>query len=110
MSTHSDQVPSTRSPGTSAAAREPPGTVASSVASTVLTAAVSGCLANSVVVVGVVCPMPGVAGELAFSLIDQVSVALSGIAGGSAEAGGARTVSPTHTAAKAIPMLIQCDI
>lgn len=62
------------------------------------------------VVVGVVCSMPGVAGELAFSLIDQVSVALSGIAGGSAEAGGARTVSPTHTAAKAIPMLIQCDI
>ena len=50
--------------------------------------------------------MPGVAGELAFSLIDQVSVALSGIAGGSAEAGGATTVSPTHTAAKAIPMLI----
>jgi hypothetical protein len=34
-----------------------------------------------VVVVGVVCSMPGVAGELAFSLIDQVSVPLSGIAG-----------------------------
>jgi len=103
MSTHSDQVPSTRSPGTSAAAREPPGTVASSVASTVLTAAVSGCLANSVVVVGVVCPMPGVAGELAFSLIDQVSLALSGIAGGSAEAGGARTVSPTTRRLRRFP-------
>jgi hypothetical protein len=33
------------------------------------------------VVVGVVCSMPGEAGELAFSLIDQVSVPLSGIAG-----------------------------
>jgi hypothetical protein len=32
------------------------------------------------------------------------------MAGGSAEAGGAVTVSPTVTAATAIPMLIQRDI